>query len=314
MKLEKATRPTMYFIGVTTTQSSIMKVFPGWAQRLGLKDAVMVGIDIAIHEKPEVYREVVDFIKNDPLSMGALVTTHKIDLYNACKDMFESFGPYATKFGELSSISKRDGKLRGHAKDPITCGMAMEAFVPENHWKETGADVFIMGAGGSAISMGSYLMQEKFKGNYPGRIIIANRSKPRLDEIERIFKDLQPGGVEFEFHLTPEPGQNDAVLKNIKPNSLIVNATGLGKDRPGSPLTDDCEFPENSLVWEINYRGELSFMHQAIAQKKAKNLTIEDGWIYFIHGWLEVIAEVFDVNVAGPIFDDLDKIAQNTRK
>jgi hypothetical protein len=34
----------------------------------------MKGIDIAIHEKPEVYREVVKFIKNDPLSLGALVT------------------------------------------------------------------------------------------------------------------------------------------------------------------------------------------------------------------------------------------------
>ena len=32
---EKATRPTMYFIGVTTTQSSIMKTFPIWAEALG---------------------------------------------------------------------------------------------------------------------------------------------------------------------------------------------------------------------------------------------------------------------------------------
>ena len=38
MKLEKATQPTMYFIGVTTGSSSIMKVFPEWAKALGLKD------------------------------------------------------------------------------------------------------------------------------------------------------------------------------------------------------------------------------------------------------------------------------------
>jgi len=54
MQLTKATQPTMYFIGVTTTKSSIMKVFPEWAKALGI-DAVMKGIDIAIHEKPEVY-------------------------------------------------------------------------------------------------------------------------------------------------------------------------------------------------------------------------------------------------------------------
>ena len=41
---EKATQPTIYFIGVTTGSSSIMKVFPRWAQALGLKDAVIKGI------------------------------------------------------------------------------------------------------------------------------------------------------------------------------------------------------------------------------------------------------------------------------
>ena len=128
---EPATQPTMYFIGVTTGKSSIMKVFPEWAKALGLKDTVMKGIDIEIHAEPEKYRKVVEFIKNDPLSYGALVTTHKIDLYNATKDMFEYLDPYAQKFGELSSISKRGDKLCGHAKDPISSGLALEEFVPK---------------------------------------------------------------------------------------------------------------------------------------------------------------------------------------
>ena len=33
--------------------------------------------------------------------------------------------------GELSSISKLDGQLRAHAKDPISSGLALDAFVPE---------------------------------------------------------------------------------------------------------------------------------------------------------------------------------------
>ena len=32
----KADQPTFYFIGVTTGKSSIMKVFPEWAEFLGL--------------------------------------------------------------------------------------------------------------------------------------------------------------------------------------------------------------------------------------------------------------------------------------
>lgn len=310
---QKATQPTMYFIGVTTGSSSIMKVFPEWAKALGLKDAIMRGIDISIHADPEEYRKVVDFIKNDELSLGALVTTHKLDLYAAAHDMFEYLDPYAKMFGEMSSISKLNGELRGHAKDPISSGYALEEFVPKNFWKDGGQDFYVIGAGGSAISMGSYLMRPEFKGNYPKRIVVSNRSKPRLDEIEKIFKELNPGGIELEFHLCPEFEQNDAVLKTIKPKSVIVNATGLGKDRPGSPLTDACEFPQDSLVWEINYRGDLTFMHQANAQKEAKNLHVEDGWMYFIYGWTQVIEEVFHIDIKGDTLKMCDEIASKFR-
>ena len=58
-----------------------MKVFPAWAEHLGLKDAVIKGIDFPLHADPAAYREAVAFISDDPLSLGALVTTHKIDLY-----------------------------------------------------------------------------------------------------------------------------------------------------------------------------------------------------------------------------------------
>ena len=55
---EPAKRPTMYFVGVTTGQSSIMKMFPIWAKELGL-DAEIKGIDLPIHAPAEDYRAVV---------------------------------------------------------------------------------------------------------------------------------------------------------------------------------------------------------------------------------------------------------------
>jgi len=309
--LEKATQPTIYFIGVTTTKSSIMKVFPKWAEKVGL-DAVIKGIDLEIHDDPEIYREVVNFIKNDPLSMGALVTTHKIDLYNAAKDMFDYLDPYAKMFGELSSISKRDGKLRGHAKDPISSGLAMEAFIPKGFWEKFRGGVFLMGAGGSAIAISSYLLNKNNGKNIPSKIVVSNRSKPRLTEIERIINMINPD-VPAEFYLAPEPKVNDRLLEKMSEYSLIVNATGLGKDRPGSPLTDACVFPGNSLIWELNYRGDLRFMHQALEQKEKKNLHVEDGWIYFIHGWTQVIAEVFNIEITGKAFEEFEKTAYEVR-
>ena len=179
-KYTPAERPTMYFIGVTTGSSSIMKVFPEWVKALGL-DAEMKGIDIAIHEKPEVYREVVSFLKNDPLSLGALVTTHKIDLYNAAKDLFEYLDPYALKLGEISSISKKDGKLCGHAKDPISSGKALQNFVPEGFFREHGGEVLLLGAGGSSLAMSLYLTDKDLhdEADIPKKITIANRSQKR---------------------------------------------------------------------------------------------------------------------------------------
>jgi shikimate 5-dehydrogenase len=227
--------------------------------------------------------------------------------------MFEYLDPYASMFGELSSISKKEGRLEGFAKDPISSGLALEAFVPKNFFKDHGGDVLLLGAGGSAIAMSAYLLNKNKGDNIPSRLIVGNRSKPRLDEIEKIVREIKPDAV-AEFHLTPESTQNDALVKNLKPYSLIVNATGLGKDRPGSPLTDAVEFPENSLIWEINYRGDLLFMHQALAQKAAKKLHVEDGWIYFVHGWTQVIAEVFHVDITGKTFDECEKIANEIRK
>ncbi|WP_028562823.1 shikimate dehydrogenase family protein [Paenibacillus pinihumi] len=309
---DKATQPTMYFIGVTTGKSSIMKLFPQWADVLGLEGAVIKGIDIAIHADPAEYRRVVEFIRDDKLSLGALVTTHKIDLYEAAKDLFDELDPYAEMFGELSSISKRDGKLVGHAKDPITSGLAMEAFVPEGFWERHGGELFIMGAGGSAIAICSALLEEKHGKDVPSRIVVTNRSEPRLKEIERIVRTLRPD-VEADFHLTPVAEDNDAAMHGIKPNSLLVNATGLGKDRPGSPLTDSAVFPQGSLVWELNYRGELDFMKQAQAAAASQSLTVEDGWIYFLHGWTQVIAEVFHLELTQERFDRIEQLSAAIR-
>ena len=310
----KADKATMYFIGVTTGKSSIMKVFPIWANYLGLGDCVIKGFDFVPHDQPERYREAVDFIKSDPLSLGALVTTHKIDLLKACRDQFEELDEYAQLMGEISSISKHDGRLVGHAKDPITSGLALEAFVPEDHWKKTGAEVLVLGAGGSAIAITWYLMKQEHGANRPSKIIVANRSTPRLEEIKHIHKQLG-AGVPVEYIHTPQPEISDRLVAGLKPGSLVINATGLGKDAPGSPLTDKVVFPENGLVWELNYRGELVFLQQARAQEQQRHLLVEEGWIYFIHGWTRVIAEVFhvDIPVRGPRFNEISRLAASVR-
>jgi len=313
-ELTAADKPTFYFIGMTTGKSSIMKVFPKWAEHLGLGDVPIKGIDCKWHDDPAVYRTVVDFIKKDPLSLGALVTTHKLDLLAAARDRFGYLDPYAELLGEISSISKKDGMLCGHAKDPFTSGYSLDAFVPAGHWKKTGGELCILGAGGSSLALTAYIMKQKTRDEWPSRIVVTNRSPARLEEMKHIHAKINPG-IRMEYVLAPAAADNDKVVAALKPHSLVVNATGLGKDAPGSPLTDNVVFPHDGLVWEYNYRGELVFLDQARAQKERRNLYIEDGWVYFIHGWTRVIAEVFhiDIPTSGPGFDVLGQIAAAAR-
>ena len=314
MRYHPCSRPTMFFIGVTTGQSSINRVFPRWAAALGLGDCELRGMDFPLHAEAAAYREAAGFIKSDPLALGALVTTHKMDLFAACRDQFDEMEPLSAAMGEVSSLYKRSGQLHGRAVDPWTAGTALEHFLPPQHWQQTNAEVLILGAGGSAISLAWHLCRPQHGANRPRGIHVANRSTPRLAHLEALHTTWQ-SGVPLHCHHVPTLAHADALCAALPAGSMVVNATGLGKDAPGSPLTDAVRFPRRGLVWEFNYRGNLVFLEQARAQEQARGLTMEDGWVFFLHGWTRVIADVFhkEIPASGPLFDELSRIAAECR-
>jgi shikimate dehydrogenase len=301
--LEPAAEPTMYFVGVTTGSSSIMRVFPAWARHLGIA-ARIAGIDLPVHADPEDYRAVVRFIRDDANSVGALVTTHKLDLLAAARELFDELGEDAAILGEVSSISKRGGRLVGHAMDPVTSGLALEAIVPDGYWAERGAELAILGAGGASLALTLYLHRRQAGGrDVPRRLVVTDRSAGRLEEMEALHRRL---GLAIAAQYTAD---NDRALAGLAPGSLVVNATGLGKDGPGSPLSDAARFPRGGVAWDFNYRGELVFLDQA---RRSGDVRVVDGWDYFVHGWTRVIAEVFALHIpaSGPDFERLSALAR----
>lgn len=310
--VQTKTVPTFYFVGVTTGKSSIMRVFPRWMEALGRPEIVMEGIDHAIHDDPEAYRRTVAQIKYDPLSLGALVTTHKIDLLEAARDMFDELHSSAQLTGEVSSISKRDGKLWGHAKDPLTSGLSLDAITGPGYFGRTGGHVLCFGAGGSGKAIALHLIGKEDPADRPARFIVTNRSQGRLDKLQAMVESLETN-IEFEYIQNADPQRNDEIMARLPEGSIVINATGMGKDTPGSPVTDAGVFPRNGIAWEINYRGELDFWHQAMAQRESRNLTVEDGWLYFLHGWTQVIAEVLHIDLDEATFNRLAEIAEELR-
>jgi shikimate 5-dehydrogenase len=311
-KITNKTVPTFYFIGVTTGKSSINKVFPLWMDVFGKPEVVLEGIDHVIHDEPENYRKSVAQLKYDPLSLGALVTTHKMNVYSAANDMFDYFDPYAKTTAELSCISKKNGELRGYAKDPITAGLSLEAIIEPSYFGRTGGHILCLGAGGSAVATLLYLINKEHPSDRPEKFIAVNRSPGKLDHMRGMVAKFDTD-IEVQYVHNSDPKKNDELMAILPDHSIVINATGMGKDTPGSPITDTGIFPQNGIAWEFNYRGELDFMHQALAQVDARNLRVEDGWVYFLHGWSQVIAEVLQIDLTPELFMELDKAASGVR-
>ena len=282
------------FVGVTTGSSSIVPIFPHWRDALGLPaDVELSGIDLPVGAPREVFRAAVIGLKESEDVLGALVTTHKIDVLRAAEDVFDELDSSARALGEVSCIARRGGRLLGWAKDPVTAARALEHVVAPGYFAD-GGHVLCLGAGGAGGAIVSHLRTLG-----PARIVVTDRDPERLARFEAVDAVVCEDGSEL--------------LEALPPRSLVINATGMGKDRPGSPLRDGAVFPERSAVWELNYRGELDFLRQARAQAAERGLHVEDGWRYFIHGWTAVMEEVFQRPITASEVERLSELAEFAR-
>jgi shikimate 5-dehydrogenase len=282
----------MGFVGVSTAGSSIRTVFPEWAAELGLPTRTLRGHDVPLGAPPKVYRDLIAAIKKDPQHRGALVTTHKMAVFRHAGEEFDELDDLAQMFGEVSSVAKRGSGLTGRALDPVTVRLALEEFLPADHFATTGGAALVLGSGGAGTALAHQLGRRR---DAPTRIICTALTAEPLDHQRDLHERAGINPARMQYARTPSQAEADALLAELPPGSLVVNATGLGKDRQGSPIGDGARFPVRAVVWEFNYRGSLEFLGQARQQQAERDLVVEDGWRYFVHGWTQVIADVFGV-------------------
>ncbi|MGF3056222.1 shikimate dehydrogenase family protein [Microbacterium sp. YY-01] len=301
----------MGFVGVSTGSSSIMSVFPLWAEILGLPTRQLVGHDLPLDASPGDYRRLVEQIRDDPQHRGALVTTHKMRLYGAAHDLFDELDDFAQSCGEISSITARGSQLIGRAKDPLTAALALNDFL-EDDWfaQHPKAEVLILGAGGAATAL-SWALADRT--DAPALVTVTALDQTPLDHLRAVHDARSTPAGFIRGVVTPTPDAATDLIAPLPAGSLIVNATGLGKDAPGSPLRDDVVFARDTIVWEFNYRGSLEMYHRALAQRQEQNLVVVDGWRYFIHGWTQVIADVFDLTLTPQLVEQLAAAAETVR-
>lgn len=286
-----------------------MDLFPLWSDALGL-EAQIRGIDLAIGAHREDVRSSIETLVNDPEARGALVTTHKVAVIEHAPDLFVQLDDWAHLCGEVSCIAKRSTGLHGWAMDPVTSWKAFVDIAGASYFAERpGAEVLCLGAGGSGTAFTSRLLTID---SPPARIHVTNRSPQRLSFLADIHRSIG-STVEVEYHRVRGPDDNDRVLESLPPGSVVANATGMGKDRPGSPISDTTNFPLDAVAWDFNYRGSLEFLHQARRQREQRRLQIADGWRYFLYGWTEHISEVFSLDLSSQQFDELAALSESFR-
>jgi shikimate 5-dehydrogenase len=284
----------------------MQRIFPRWMAELGLPSASLRGIDLPLNAPAADYRAAVESIAQDPDCAGALVTSHKIGVLEAARDLFVEIDEEARLCGELNGISKRgDGGLGAHALDPGAARASLLAFLGDGYFgRHSGAEVLCLGSGGAATAI-AVQFGRAAAGERPRRMTLVDRDPAKLDRLRGIVPRLDTT-VEFRFACHSEAERNDALAGGLPPGSLVINATGMGKDLPGSPVTPACRWPHRGAAWELNYRGELDFLKIARAQS---GVMVEDGWIYFLHGWTQVVSAVYGVPIEGETFQRLAGIA-----
>jgi shikimate 5-dehydrogenase len=278
----------MYFIGVSTGASAAARLFPAWAEALEL-DAGLVGIDLPLRSAPAAYRRAIGRLAGADAA-GALVTSHKVDVFAAAEDMFAGVDRYARLCREVSCVAKRDGSLVGFAKDPVTSDRALASLLGSGYFARTGGEVLCLGGGGAGVAIIIGLLTRADPADRPARIVVTDPRPDRLGALRAAVARTGVRDVAVEYAAT---ARGDAALAGLAACSLVINATGLGKDQPGSPLTGVARFPRRAVAWDLNYRGSLEFLRQAGRQAATGELTVADGWEYFLHGWSEHICEVF---------------------
>ena len=293
------------FIGVSTQHSLIQKLFPLWVDVLGLGETKLRGFDHLPGVSFADMRLQVEQLQGDSSLAGALVTTHKVVVWEGAKDLFSESDSHAQRLHEVSCISRNsEGKLVVHAKDPLTVRWAINQIVSTDHWQRfPEAEVLILGAGGAGLALAWVLLDSNEK---PARIHLTEVEAGRGSQVRDHLKEFSQES--WNLHEINSSEEADLTLARLPPQSLIVNASGLGKDRPGSPLSANAKFPSECHIWEFNYRGSLEFLHQAVRQHKQR-LHIHDGWEYFLAGWAYIIAEVYHFELTETLFAKLRQTA-----
>jgi shikimate 5-dehydrogenase len=283
------------FVGVTTGSSLVHRAMPAWRPLLG-SSCGLRGIDIGLGAADDAYVRLLGGLLGDDGVAGAVITTHKARVFRAGRALFTRLDPLALACEEVNAVRRTAAGLHGWARDPVSAGR-----VADRIWPDAEGQVICLGAGGTAVALARHLLITRPR----VRFACADPDGAAVGQLARLAPRPVAGHV--------GAGHWDDLVSAAPPGSLIVNATGMGKDRPGSPITGQARFPAGAVVWDLNYRGELQFLSQARRQERSGRLQVHDGWQLFCHGWAAALTPILGLPDDDALGDQFAEAARSLR-
>lgn len=286
-------QPLIAFLGVATEGSFIHDVFPAWADVLGI-DWALRGVDLPLTAGPAAYRSLLTALHTTTAIAGAVVTNHKLPVYASGKNLFVGTDLFATVAREVNAISSSHG-LRGYARDPLSLTLILPSVLDPAPRR-----VVCFGAGGAATALLIAYATDADKSEFQRRLLprvprphmsFIDANSDALAALQRVNRLCDLTEDEVELIHTSQGRAIDMALSATAPGDLVVNATGLGKQSPGSPLPDARRLTAGVTAWDLNYRGPLTFITQA---SHAHAIAV-DGWDYFVAGWAGALTAIASV-------------------
>jgi shikimate 5-dehydrogenase len=176
---------------------------------------------------------LVDGLRTDRCVVGGLVTSHKLSVFRDCRSSFDAgLDPVSLQLEEVSGIHKTAGGMGGWAADPPAMAAALGRMgLSARYWAQhTGAEVVCFGCGGAATALAMAIYGGGATGALP-RMRVTDVDPERLTDLERKCRQFLPRTAGLvTFHRADEAGADGWPGAPPPPHSLIVNATGMGKD------------------------------------------------------------------------------------
>lgn len=271
----------IYFLGVRTRGSASHKAFPAWMRAIGWS-ASLVGVDMALNSSCAGYGEFLARMKEDEYCAGAQITSHKVGVFECLADQLDSLDPDARSLGEVGAVSVAAGALTGFSPDMLALADELTRLLAAEDSSTNAREVIILGGGGAGRAVA--LTSARFGTGIVPKITITECDAAIRADLEARLNTSLPSADRVRLQVR-DGADNDEIVRNAPARSLLVNATGRGKDIEGSPVSEGTIFPVESIAWDLNYRGDLRFLHQARAQHRSNGVQVLDGWDYFLRNW-----------------------------